>query len=85
MKTFEKKEYAVKDYIFDWTDWLGVDSIQASSVLADGVIIDSSDFADGKVTVWVSGGTAGEVGSVTCQITTVQGRKEEKTALFEIS
>lgn len=85
MKTWEKDPNSVLDYEWDWSSWLDTDNIsQVSLVATGGLVIDSSTIGDGIVTVWISGGTVGTQGMVTCSITTSEGRKEDRSAIFII-
>ena len=74
---------AVLDYSFDWTDWMdGVtDTIDSVVITASGVAVDSIVPSGDVVTVWVSGGTPGEVATVTCSVTTnsTPARKDDRT------
>ena len=84
-----KDPSAVLDYVFDWTEWLAtgetiaVDSETGKKLItitADtGITVDSSTEDDGKVTVWLSGGTAGTTYRVECLITTSAGRTDERS------
>jgi hypothetical protein len=75
-----KDPEAVLDYTFDWTDWLaGIsDTISTKTIVGTGVTIDSSVQVGALVSVWVSGGTAGEVATVECKIVTTGGRTDER-------
>jgi len=70
--TFVKVPYAVKDYYFDWTDWLAEgEAIESFTIVADeGITVDSSSSDGIKVTVYLSGGTAVNHYDVTCNIVT---------------
>ena len=74
-----KDPTAEVDYLFDWTLWLGADSIASHTVTATGVDVDSSTSDGHKVTAWLAGGTADTWAEVTCHITTVNGRIEDHT------
>jgi hypothetical protein len=78
--TFVKDPSAVLDYKFDWATWLGVDAI-SSYVLAvqSGLVQASASNTITSVTVWLSGGTAGQSYSVACRIVTAAGRTDERT------
>lgn len=77
------------------SDWLAtgetiaVDSETGEKLItitADtGITVDSSAESDGKVTVWLSGGTAGENYKVACLITTSAGRTDERTILIKVT
>lgn len=84
--TFTKDPQAVLDYVFDWTDWLETDeTITAHTVtVSTGLTLDSSTEAAGKVTLWLSGGTADQVYPVTCHITTNAGRQDDRTILIRV-
>jgi len=89
-----KDPSAVLDYVFDWTGWLAtgetiaVDSETGEKLItitADtGITVDSSAESDGKVTVWLSGGTAGINYKVACLITTTAGRTDERTIWIKV-
>lgn len=73
------------DFGFDWTAWLGTDTITASTWTADaGLILSGETFDATKTTVWVEGGTAGEKLSATNRITTAAGRIDERTLILSI-
>jgi hypothetical protein len=81
-----KDPSAVLDYVFDWTEWLAtVETITDYTITADtGITVDSSTEDDGKVTVWLSGGTAGINYKVACLITTAAGRTDERTIWIKV-
>jgi len=77
---------AVLDYMFDWTDWLASgETIISHTITAEtGIVVDSSTESAGKVTVWLSGGTAGENYKVACLIVTSAGRTDERTIWIKV-
>lgn len=81
LPTIDKDPDAKLDYSFDWTDWLaGVsDTIASYVVTVSGVTLESHARVSGVVTAWLSGGTAGLVGTASCKITTTGGRIDERT------
>ena len=81
-----KDPSAVLDYAFDWTGWLATgETITDYTITADtGITVDSSTEDDGKVTVWLSGGTAGINYKVACKITTSAGRTDERTIWIKV-
>ena len=81
-----KDPSAVLDYVFDWTEWLATgETITDHTITADtGITVDSSTESDGKVTVWLSGGTAGINYKVACLITTTAGRTDERTMWIKV-
>ena len=76
-----KDPSAVLDYVFDWTEWLATgETITDHTITADtGITVDSSTEDDGKVTVWLSGGTVGTTYRVECLIVTTAGRTDERS------
>lgn len=81
-----KDPSAVLDWMFDWTDWLASgETIISHTITVDtGITNDSSTEDDGKVTVWLSGGTAGENYKVACLIETSAGRTDERTIWIKV-
>lgn len=72
---------AVLDYQWDWTAWLGEDTISTHTIAddSDSLDIDSSLDTDTTVTAWISGGTVGTTARVTCHIVTGDGREDDRT------
>lgn len=73
---------AVLDYGFDWTKWLGSDTISESTWTASAGItkVTPEILPGGKITrVWVNGGTAGTDYTLTNRVVTAGGRTEERT------
>ena len=82
-----KDPSAVLDYAFDWKEeWLATgETIADHTITADtGIAVDSSTEDAGKVTVWLSGGTAGINYKVACLITTSAGRTDERTIWIKV-
>lgn len=88
---FMKDPDAVLDYMFDWRDasipWLATsETIVNHTITADtGLVVDSSSENNGKVTVWLSEGTAGQNYKVACRITTSEGRVDERTIWIRVT
>lgn len=72
----------IRNYRFDWTAFLGTDTIATSDVEVDGVTKVSDTNDDSSVTVKLSGGTGGTVAKITNTITTAGGLTE--TELFTL-
>lgn len=68
-------------------DWLASgETISSKTVTADsGLTVDSSSITDSStsVTVWLSGGTAGEDYAVTCRIVTSASRTDERSIVIK--
>ena len=81
-----KDPSAVLDYLFDWSGWLASgETIDTHTITVDtGLTKDSSTESGGKVTVWLSGGTAGINYKVACKITTSAGRTDERTLWIRV-
>ena len=66
----------------DWLDTDNSETISEATITVDtGLTEDSSSLTDTNtsVTVWLSGGTAGNVYKVACEITTSAARTDERT------
>lgn len=82
-KAFRIDPDAKKDYVFDWTAFLGADTIASYTLTATGdVTIASDSQTDTAVTVWVSGVDDGAVGSIVCHVVTAAGREDDRTMVF---
>jgi hypothetical protein len=83
---YTKDPSAVLDWAFDWTDWLAAaETITNHDMTADtGLTVDSSTEDAGVVTVWLSGGTAGENYKVACLVETSAGRTDERTIWIKV-
>lgn len=68
---------AVLDYQHDWSTWLGADTISTSTWTASGLTVDSDSNTTTTATVWLSGGTTGQVVTVTNRVVTAGGRTED--------
>lgn len=78
----EKDPQATLDYFVDWKQegWLGTDTISVSTwTVPVGITKESESVANGRATVWLSGGTAGTTYTVTNHITTTGGRQDERS------
>jgi hypothetical protein len=76
---------AVLPFTVDWSDWLAAENDTAASVnwiVPAGLVKQSTPPATlsaGKATAWFSGGTLGQIYPVTCRLTTVGGRVDDRT------
>jgi hypothetical protein len=97
-KTFIKDPDAVLDYKFDWaastnatgdSDWLasGETISTATVTVSSGLTKDSDSITDTNttVTVWLSGGTAGNIYTVACKVVTSGSRTDERTITIEVA
>jgi len=81
---YTKDPDAELDYSFDWeTNWLAAgESISSHTITVQAGLTNEGDSeADGVVTVWLSGGTAGHTYEVSCLIETdsVPSRVDERS------
>ena len=90
MALYIKDPNAVLDFAFNWNDstspWLATgETISSHTVTVEtGITKDSDSEAAGKVTVWLSGGTAGNWYTVACRIVTSAGRTDERTMRIQV-
>lgn len=85
--TLQKDPDAVLDYKFDWSAWLGTDTIASRQVTVDsGLTKDSDAITDTSksVTVWLSGGAPVTSYSVRCRIVTAGGRTDDRTVTIKV-
>jgi len=77
----KKDPDATLDWIFDWNSWLGpFETITNSEFVVDaGITVESSTFTNKTATVWLSGGTEGQVYRVTNRITSSDGRIDDRS------
>jgi uncharacterized phiE125 gp8 family phage protein len=85
MGTYIKDPDSKLDYGFDWSEWLGADTISSSSwVIASG-LTKVSDSASTTVTaVTISGGIIGQQYVITNRIITAAGRQDDRSHLIAI-
>jgi hypothetical protein len=81
-----KDPQARLDYKFDWSAWLGADTISNATfaVGAGSVSIDATSRDDTSATVWLTGGTHGESVLVTCHITTSVNRQDDRSFIVVV-
>lgn len=85
IQSFNKDPQARKDYGFDWSAWLGTDTITASTwTLPSGITSYAESNTTTVATVWLSGGTHGQDYLVTNQITTAGGRIEQRSLKIQV-
>lgn len=84
---FVKDPDSLLDYRFAWTEWLEeisdtIDSV--AWVVPTGVTNEADSATTTTATVWVSGGTLNQSYTVTCRITTVGGRTDDRSLILKI-
>ena len=77
---------ALLDYLVDWSPRLvDGDTISGSTWTAPaGIVIESDSFTGTTTSVWLSGGTDGEIYVLTNHIVTAQGREDERDYYFPV-
>lgn len=74
-----------KDFKFDWTSWLGDDTIRESTwTVPEGLTKGADTFTTHTATVWLSGGADGSSYRVTNRITTAGGRVSEESVRIAV-
>ena len=84
---FKKDPNAVLDYTFDWAPYLTpiLDTITAVEWLPSaGIVVGSTSFTTLTATAFVSGGALGETETLTCRISTLGGRVDDRTIELSI-
>lgn len=85
-KTFIKDPNATLDYVIDWTDWLGSDTIKTVVwTVPSGLTKVSSSNTTKTATVWLSGGVLNTDYAVVATITTNANRIDDRTLRIRIS
>lgn len=84
--TMQKDPASHLDYRFDWSAWMSEgDAISSVMVTAaPGLIETAETHDDTTVTVWLAGGEARTDYTVTCQITTTDGRTDERSLKIQV-
>ena len=86
MADYDKDPDAILDYQFDWSAWLASgETISSYVVTVDSDLTKDSDSnTTTAVTVWLSGGTVGNIYNVACKIVTSANRTDERTMSVEV-
>lgn len=81
MEAFVKDPNAIKDYVWDWTNDLGSDSINTATIEispSGAMIASTPSTTSTSVSTFLSGGVSGTKYSVTCRVATNGGRTFDK-------
>lgn len=83
----KKDPDAVLDWVWDWNEWLdeGETIVSSEFITTVGLVIDSIGNTTKTATVWLSGGTAGQVYQVTNRITTTAGRTDDRSITIRVT
>ena len=83
--TLCKSSTAVLDYGFDWADWLVSETISTSTwSVPSGITKDSDSNTTTTSTIWLSGGTLGNVYTITNTIATSASRTDTRAFLIQL-
>lgn len=82
--SFTKDPDARLDFGCDWSEWLrdGETIVNATWDVPAGLTLDTADYNTTLAVVWLSGGAPGAVYRITNQITTSEGRTDERSLLI---
>jgi len=84
---FKKDPNAILDYTFDWGAYLTplTDAILTVVwITSAGITVASSTNTASTATAFVSGGVLGDTETLTCRITTVGGRTDDRSISLKI-
>jgi hypothetical protein len=92
MDGYTKDPSDVLDYGFNWSDWLGTDTIAESTwsispTETGGVAADPDQAASATSTetlIWLQGGVVGHIYTITNRIVTLGGREKELSLQLRI-
>lgn len=87
MAVFKKDPDATLDYTFDWSAYLtplGDTIATATFVAGTGLTTSNPSHTPTAATCFVSGGTVGDVLTLTCRITTTGGRTDDRSITLKI-
>jgi hypothetical protein len=85
MEWFTKDPNATLDYTVDWSRWLGTDTISSVTwMVQTGLVKAAESNTTTTATVWLSGGTLATDYVVTCRITTVGGRIDDRSIKIQV-
>ena len=82
----KKDPDAVLDWVWDWNEWLddGETISNSQFIVSVGITVDSESNTTKTSTVWLSGGTAGQVYQVTNRIATSGGRTDDRSITIRV-
>lgn len=85
--TFTKDPDATLDYTFNWSSWLSAVSDTINNVqwvVSEGLTTEQTEYSSIAATIWISGGSVGSTYSISCRITTTEGRTDDRTIYIQI-
>lgn len=89
IKTLEHDPDSVVDYAINWSaqlDAWGDDTIDTSTwIVPDELVAEEESHTTTVATVWLSGGTVGELHRITNRITTAGGRTDDQSFMLRVA
>jgi hypothetical protein len=82
-----KDPSAELDYTVDWEPWMPPNDriVNVSwTISPSGLTNSANSFSTSDATIWLTGGTDGTTYDVTCEITTDEGRIDDRTFRVEV-
>ena len=82
-----KDPSAELDYTMDWGQWMPPNDRIVNvtwTISPSGLTNSSNTFSTTQTTIWLTGGTDGTTYDVTCEITTLEGRIDDRTFRVEV-
>jgi hypothetical protein len=82
----KKDPDAFLDYSINWSDWLvgGDVIVSATWTVPTGLVGSGQSFSGTYATIWLSGGTVGQVYQVTCEIVTTANRQDDRSIYIQV-
>ena len=85
MSSYLHDPNAVLDYMVDWSDWLGTDTIASVTwTVPTGITKTSQTNTTTTATAWMSGGSVGSDYALGCKVVTAGGRTDERTLVLQV-
>ncbi len=87
LRWLPKDPFDVLDYTLDWSGHLpGSDTIATATwVVPAGLVQDSTSNTGKQSTIWLSGGVAGQIYTISCRVITSVGRKLERSVSLPVA
>ena len=84
LQPFDKDPDDIVDYVFDFEEWLGDDTINAglTTALSENCDAEVAATTQTTATLRVSGGTEGQTGTATIRLVSNNGRQSDRSLRF---
>lgn len=87
MRTYDAKDPSADlDYTFEWHDWLedGDEVVGYELFIPADLTLGTHSLSQNEVRYWVSGGVPGTTYEIVCEIETLAGRTDQRTARLPV-